>query len=404
MKSSVRLSQRGQTVPASPIRRLVPFADEARRGGAHIHHLNIGQPDIGTPEEMIAAYAEYRGPVLAYGPSAGLPEMREAVARYWETYDVSLSPEEVIVTMGGSEAILFTLLAITDPGDDVLVPEPFYTNYLGFASAAGIQVRPLPGNVENGFRLPDAATIEAAITPRTRAILYCNPGNPTGVVYTREEVQAMGEIASRHGLFLLADEVYREFVYDGRSFTSAFHLDGLDDRVVVLDSVSKRFSACGARVGYLATRNREILETATRYGQARLCPATVDQLGAIAAFTAPPSYLSGVLQEYEARRDTLHSALQEIPGVTAHRPEGAFYTVARLPLDDAEAFATWLLTDFRVDGRTVMVAPASGFYASPGKGLDEVRIAYVLKEGDLRDAMHILEQGLDAWQARRPER
>jgi aspartate aminotransferase len=370
------------------------------RGGAHIHHLNIGQPDIATPDEMIAAYAAYRGPVLAYGPSAGLPEMREAVAQYWEAYDVSLSPEEVIVTMGGSEAILFTLLAITDPGDEVLVPEPFYTNYLGFASAAGIHIRPLPGDVEDGFRLPSRELMEAAITPRTRAILYCNPGNPTGVVYTREEVQTMGEIANTHGLFLLADEVYREFVYDGRGFTSAFHLDGLGDRVVVLDSVSKRFSACGARVGYLATRNKDILETTTRYGQARLCPATVDQLGAIAAFTAPPSYLEEVLREYGARRDTLHSALQNIPGVTAHRPEGAFYTVARLPLADAEAFATWLLTDFRVDGRTVMVAPASGFYATPGKGLDEVRIAYVLKEADLTDAMHILGQGLIAWRER----
>jgi len=397
MKTEVQLSRRGENAPASPIRRLVPYADAARANGAHVYHLNIGQPDIETPAEMLKAYRDFTGPVLAYGPSAGVQDYREAVADYWKQFHVDISADEIIATTGGSEAINFAMLAICDPGDEILVPEPFYTNYLGFAEAASVKIVPLPTSVEDGFRLPTRETIEAAITERTRGIMYSNPGNPTGVVYTREDMQLLGDIAAEHGLYLLADEVYREFVYDGMEFVSAFHLEGLDDRVIVLDSVSKRFSACGARVGYLATRNKDVIESAICYGQARLCPPTVDQIAAAAAFSAPPSYLENVLEEYSKRRDVLHEELQKIPGVTANKPAGAFYAVCKLPVNDAEAFAIWLLTDFRVDGKTVMVAPANGFYATPGQGLDEVRIAYVLNVDDLRASMDILRQGLEAY-------
>jgi aspartate aminotransferase len=388
------LSKRGHAVPASPIRRLVPYADTARKQGAEIYHLNIGQPDIETPKEMIAAYQNFNEKVLAYGPSNGLPVFRQAIVDYWRAWDVEIAPDEVIATTGGSEAILFAMLAICDPGDEVLVPEPFYTNYLGFAAAAAVQIIPVPASVETGFRLPDRATFEGLITPRTRAIMFSNPGNPTGVVYSADEVNLLGELAAEHGLFLLADEVYREFVYDGAGFASVFHLPGLDDRVIVMDSVSKRFSACGSRVGCLVTRNREVLDSCLRFGQARLCPPTIDQIAAAAAYGTDVSYMQNVLVEYQKRRDILYESLQQIEGVTAFKPAGAFYTVARLPLEDAEKFAIWLLTDFRLDGHTTMVAPASGFYATPGVGLDEVRIAYVLNCDDLKGAMAVLAAGL----------
>lgn len=392
-----RLSARGRALPASPIRRLVPYADAAKKDGARIFHLNIGQPDIPTPPEMLQAYRDFDAPVLAYGPSAGLPVLRRAVADYWRRWNVAVDPEQVIVTTGGSEAILFALLALCDPGDEILVPEPFYTNYLGFAACASVRIVPVPARVEDGFRLPPDADFRARITPRTRAVLFSNPGNPTGAVYTTEEVRRLGDLAAEQGLFLLADEVYREFVYDGASFASVFRLDDIAERVVVLDSVSKRYSACGARVGCLVTRNEEILEAAIRLGQSRLCPPTVDQLAAAAAYGTSPGYLAGVLKEYEQRRDILYRALVEIPGLTTFKPAGAFYTVAKLPLADAEKFAIWLLTDFRVEGQSVMVAPANGFYATPGAGLDEVRIAYVLKGEDLKRAMSILAAGLAAF-------
>ena len=391
------LSRRGRSLPASPIRRLLPYADRAKAAGASIYHLNIGQPDIPTPKEMIQAYRNYDATVLAYGPSPGLPEFRQAVASYWKRWQVEIGPEQVIATTGGSEAILFALLALCDPGDEVLVPEPFYTNYLGFAAAAAVSVVPVPASVDDGFRLPASAEFERRITPRTKAILFSNPGNPTGAVYTPAEVRRLGDLAAEHGLFLLADEVYREFVYDGATFASVFTLTDVADRVIVLDSVSKRFSACGARVGCLVTRNEDVLAAATKLGQARLCPPTVDQLAAAAAYTAPPSYLEGVLTEYQQRRDLLFDALSGIDGVTTFKPAGAFYTVAKLPVADAEKFAIWLLTDFRHEGRSVMVAPASGFYATEGAGLDEVRIAYVLKREDLDGAMQVLAAALEAY-------
>ncbi|MCP4550315.1 MAG: pyridoxal phosphate-dependent aminotransferase [bacterium] len=391
------LSRRGIAVPASPIRRLVPYANKAKAEGAEIYHLNIGQPDIETPKEMIDAYRSFHDKVLAYGPSDGLPVFREAIADYWREWDVKIAPDEVIVTTGGSEAILFALLATCDPGDEVLVPEPFYTNYLGFSTAASVKVVPVPASVENGFRLPAKGEFTKRITARTRGIMFSNPGNPTGVVYSAAEVGVLGDLAREHGLYLYADEVYREFVYDGARFESVFHLKDLDEQVIVLDSVSKRFSACGARVGCLVTRNRELLDSCLRFGQARLCPPTVDQLAAAAAYKAPKSYLTEVLEEYGKRRDVLHDCLSEIPGVTAFKPAGAFYTVAKLPVADAEKFAIWLLTDFRLEGKTVMVAPTAGFYATEGSGLDEVRIAYVLNSTHLKDAIRILAAGLAAY-------
>ena len=310
----MKLSNRGQNVPASPIRRLVPFADQAKASGASVYHLNIGQPDIPTPPEMLDAYRSFGDSVLAYGPSAGLPVLKDAIAAYWEHFNVSVSPEKIVVTTGGSEAILFALLATCDPGDEILVPEPFYTNYLGFSSAAGTTVVPIPCSVSNGFQLPSVEEIESHLTPRTRAILYCNPGNPTGVVYSRDEVERMAVVAEKHNLFLLADEVYREFVY-GKRNSRVRSISGLEERIVVLDSVSKRYSACGARVGYLATRNKALIEAATRYGgQARLCPATIDQLAAAAGFASTQKYIDDVIHEYEGRRDTLYSCLQSIPG------------------------------------------------------------------------------------------
>ena len=395
--TSPSLSQRGRSLPASPIRRLVPYADQAKKSGAEIYHLNIGQPDIPTPRAMIDAYRTFDQDVLAYGPSAGIPEYRQAVVDYWKHWNVELDAEQVIATTGGSEAILFAMLALCDPGDEILVPEPFYTNYLGFGACASVNIVPVPTCVEDDFRLPADEEFTSRITDRTRAILFSNPGNPTGAVFTPDEVRRLGNLAGEHGLFLLADEVYREFVYDGAGFASVFHLDDVADRVVVLDSVSKRYSACGARIGSMVTRNEEILEAAIRLGQSRLCPPTVDQIAAAAAYGAPPSYLRDVLAEYEQRRDILYRALTEIPGVTTFKPAGAFYTVAKLPVADAEKFAIWLLTDFRRDGKSVMVAPANGFYATPGAGSDEVRIAYVLKGEHLEDAMSILGEALEAF-------
>ena len=397
MKTQPGLSRRGLAVPASPIRRLVPYAERAKATGAKIYHLNIGQPDIPTPREMIRAYQAFTAEVLAYGPSQGIPEFRRAVSTYWKGWQIDLAPEQVIATTGGSEAILFALLALCDPGDEILIPEPFYTNYLGFAAVAAVNVVPVPASVDDGFRLPTDAEFQRRITPRTRAILFSNPGNPTGTVYTAAELRRLGNLAGEHGLFLLADEVYREFVYDGARFTNVFTLTDVADRVIVLDSVSKRYSACGARVGYLATRNAAVLDAALRLGQARLCPPTVDQLAAAAAYTTPPSYLEGVRVEYQARRDTLYAALSGIPGVTTFKPAGAFYTVAKLPVADAEKFAIWLLTDFRQEGASVMLAPANGFYATEGSGRDEVRIAYVLKNEDLKAAMAILAAALKAF-------
>ncbi len=387
-------------MPASPIRKLVPYAEKARERGVHIYHLNIGQPDIETPAEMLRAYQSYEGPVLDYGHSAGLREYREGLARYYESYAIRVSPDQILVTTGGSEAILFALMAVCEPGDNILVPEPFYTNYFGFAVMAGVDVRPVPTRAEDGFHLPPRTVLEASIDERTRAVLYSSPGNPTGTVFQRDELLMLRDVALEHGMFVLADEVYREFVYDDASYSSLFHLDGLEDRGVIVDSVSKRYSACGARVGCVLTRNAQLYDTMLRFGQARLCPPTVDQLASHAALGTPPEWLEGTRREYQARRDALVEALQQVPGVRCTRPAGAFYLMAELPVDDAESFCQWMLESFELDGQSVMMAPGEGFYLTPGAGIKQVRIAYVLRREDLLDAVRVLAAGLESYPGR----
>jgi aspartate aminotransferase len=387
-------------MPASPIRKLAPLYEQARARGLHVYQLNIGQPDIVTPDEMRDAYRSWDQQVLAYGHSAGLAEYRAGLARYYRRFGIDVRPEEILVTTGGSEAILFALLAVCEPGDNVLVPEPFYTNYVGFAVMAGAEVRPIPTHTEGGFHLPPRTVIEAHTDERTRGVLYSSPGNPTGVVYTRAELEMLRDVALERGLYLLADEVYREFTYDGARHTSLFHLDGFEDRAIVLDSISKRFSACGARIGALLTHNQDILEACLRFGQARLCPPTVDQLAALAALDTPQSYFENVRVEYEKRRDVLVNALCAIPGVHCTRPAGAFYLMAELPVDSSEKFSRWMLESFEHDKHTVMMAPGPGFYMTPGGGERAVRLAYVLNCEDLAGAVRVLERGLTDYPGR----
>jgi len=391
------ISERARTVQASPIRKLVPFAEQAKAGGRRVIHLNIGQPDIETPREMLEAYRSYDQRVLAYGHSAGLPEYRQALVRYYAGHGITVGIDDILVTVGGSEAILLALLAAGSAGDEVLVPEPYYTNYNGFASMAGVRIVPLTTRSEDGFHLPDRKEIEARVTKRTRAILFSNPGNPTGVVYTREELDMLRDLAIDHDLFLLSDEVYREFAYDGETPISVLHLEGIEPHAVMLDSVSKRYSACGARVGAVVSRNHSLVQAMLKYGQARLCPATIDQRAAMASVDTPGSYLENVISQYQRRRDICHEGILAIPGAVCLKPKGAFYLVARLPIDDGDAFARWMLEHFHADGETVMVAPAAGFYATPGLGKDEVRLAYVLEENTLKRAMRILKAGVEAY-------
>lgn len=395
-----KLSLRAQNMPASPIRKLVPFAEEARARGVHVHHLNIGQPDIETPRAMIEAYRRFNAKVLAYGPSAGLAELREAVARYYDRLGHPVKAADVHVTAGGSEALIFAFGVACEPGDEILVFEPFYANYNAFARLLGAELRPVMSSSSNGFHLPPEATIRAAITPRTRAMVIGSPGNPTGTVYTAAEMERLGAIAREHDLLIISDEVYREFVYDGSAATSALAIRGADDRVIIVDSVSKRFSACGARIGFTICKNAEINSAITRLCFARLCPATVDQYAAIAAYELPPSYFAPVIAEYKRRRDVLVEGLRKIPGVRTYLPEGAFYTIIDLPIDDADEFCLWLLREFQHQGQTVMMAPASGFYATPGAGKTEARIAYVLNVDALEQSLEVLKVALDRYPRR----
>jgi aspartate aminotransferase len=395
-----RLSRRAAATPASPIRRLAPLAAEARRRGLVIHGLNIGQPDIPTPQPIHARLRAWPERHVAYGPSQGLPELLEALRGYYAGVGVTLATEELFVTTGGSEAILFALAALCDPGDQVVVFEPFYTNYNGFSALLGVEPVPVTTRAEDGYHLPPRAAIETKIGPRTRAILICSPNNPTGTVYKESEIETLIAICRDRGLFLIADEVYREFVYDGRSLRSVMTFPGLEQRTVLVDSVSKRYSMCGARVGNIACRNRQLMEAVLRFGQARLCPPTVEQWACAALGEVDPGYLRGVIAEYQRRRDLVVGSLGEIPGVLLRKPEGAFYVCARLPVDDGNSFAEFLLRDFSLDGETVMVAPADGFYATPGLGRDEVRIAYVLDERRLGRAMRILTAALAAYPGR----
>lgn len=385
-------------MPPSPIRKLVPFAEEAKRKGRIIYHLNIGQPDIKTPETAMNAIRSITKPVLEYSHSAGYESYRRKLATFYHGIGIKIDFNQIIVTTGGSEAILFTLMGTMDPGDEVIVPEPFYANYNGFAIAAGVKVIPVPSTIEEGFALPPIEAFEKLITPRTRGIMICNPNNPTGYLYSLEELLKLREIVLKHNLYLFADEVYREFCYDGLKHHSVLELEGLDNHAVMFDSVSKRFSACGVRIGCVITRNCDVLSTVLKFAQARLSPPGLGQIAAEAAIDTPQSYFDEVVEEYIARRNFLVKALNDIPGVFCPNPKGAFYTTVRLPVKDADVFSKWLLTDFQHNNQTVMLAPAAGFYATPGLGKNEVRIAYVLKLDDLRNAVECLRIALEQYQ------
>ena len=388
-------------MPASPIRRLVPYADEAKKRGIHVYHLNIGQPDIHTPEAALEAIHHFRPKVVEYSHSAGIESYRRKLAGYYQNLGIDIDYTNILITTGGSEAILFAMMACFDPGDEIIIPEPFYANYNGFAVEAGAKVVPVTSYIEDGFALPPMEEIKKKITPHTRAIMVCNPNNPTGYLYSREELEALRDIVKKHDLFLFSDEVYREFCYDGKEHFSVMNLEGIEDNVVLMDSVSKRYSSCGSRIGALITRNREVYDTALKFAQARLSPPTFGQVAAEASLDTPKSYFDEVYHEYVARRDYLVENLNRIEGVFTPVPGGAFYTIARLPVVDADRFAQWLLSDFSYKNATVMVAPASGFYATPGLGKDEVRIAYVLKVEDLKHAVRILEEALEAYPGRK---
>ena len=394
----MNISKRGLDIQASPIRKLKPYADPAKAKGVKVFHVNIGDPDIPMPGPVMDTFHRWSQPVLAYGPAQGFLELREAVTRYFANYGIPLGPDEVLITTGGSEAIHFTFSVLGDVGDEIIIPEPYYTNYNGYAAFAGLKIVPLPLSVEDGFRLPPAAAIEAKITPRTRAILLCSPNNPTGTVYTPEELDRVVGLVKKYDLFLVGDEVYKEFVYDGLKHKSILEYEDIKDRAVVVDSISKRYSCCGARIGMIITRNKEVYAAALKFAQARLCPPSVEQMAALAAYNMPMDYFEGVRAEYKKRRDVLYDGLKDIPGVVIRKPQGAFYVIIRLPVRDVEHFAVWLLSEFSLDGKTVMIAPAPGFYSTPSLGRDEARIAYVINEQDLREAIRVFKAGLERYQ------
>ena len=394
-----KVSSRGLALPASPIRKLAPFADAAKARGVKVFHLNIGQPDLETPKVMRDRLKSV-DPVIAYSPSAGTPQYLDAMSKYYATVGLKVEPKNLIATTGGSEAVFFAFLCLAEAGDEVIVAEPFYTNYNSFAAMSGVKLVPVQCRGEEGFHLPAREAFEKALSKRTRFVLLCNPNNPTGTVYTREEVQGVADFCRDHDLFLVSDEVYREFVYDGLTATSALDLTGMEDRVVVVDSLSKRFSACGIRLGCFVSRNADVIAAVTHAAQARLSPPGLAQVLALGMSEITADYYAGVRHEYQKRRDVIFEELSKVPGVFLRKPEGAFYVVARLPVQDADAFAHFLLEDFSFEGATVMVAPAAGFYATPGLGSNEVRMAYVLNCDDLRQAIRVLGEGLKAWQLR----
>lgn len=396
----MHISEKVKLCGLSPMRKFHPFAVAAEKRGVQIYHLNIGQPDIVTPPAYFEAVRNFREPVLAYAPSPGVPELLGAVRGYYERLGVDLSGDEVLVTSGGSEALSILMSCILDPGDEVIVPEPFYPNYNTFICAAGGVICPLNTSPENGYFYADRAKIEALIHPNTRAILITNPGNPTGVALTRGQMRMIAEVAKEHGLYVISDEVYREFIYDGEDLPSALQFSGFEDNVVVVDSVSKRFSACGARVGMLISRNLELMSEAMKFCQGRLSVATLDQVASAALYGVPPDYFRATREEYRLRRDTTVRKLHEIPGVICEEPKGAFYLMAALPVDNADTFQQWLLTDFGDHAETVMFAPGEGFYATPGKGVNEIRIAYVLRQEKLERAMDLLALGIRAYNSR----
>ena len=398
----MNISLRGRMIQASPIRKLKPYADQAQAKGIKVYFLNIGDPDVPTPQPVYDAFRSFNDPVLSYGPAQGFKELHTAMCDYFAGYGIPLVPDNIIITTGGSEAILFAFNVVADPGDEIIVFEPFYTNYNGYASFANIALVPLTLRGENGFRLPPDKEIEAKITKRTRAILLCSPNNPTGTVYTPEELERVARLVKKHGLYLIGDEVYKELVYDGLSHKSILEYKEIEDRTIVIDSISKRFSCCGARIGALITRSKDIYQAALKFAQARLCPPSVEQRAAIAAYKMGLKYFDPVRIEYQRRRDVLYDGLKAIPGVSLYKPQGAFYMIVKLPVKDVEHFVIWMLTDFSHENQTVMVAPAEGFYTTPGKGRDEMRIAYVLKEEDLKKAVVAFRAGLEKYKALHP--
>lgn len=395
-----KISEKALQMPASPIRRLVPYANQAKARGVKVYHLNIGQPDIETPQCALDAVRSNSQQVIAYSESAGNRSYREGLAKYYQDLHINVSADDIMITNGGSEAIIFAFMACMNPGEEIIIPEPFYANYLGFAAEAGIRIVPIHSTIDNDFALPSIEEFEKLINPKTRALAICNPNNPTGYLYSRAEVEQLGQIAKKHDLYLLADEVYREFCYDGHEHYSIMQLPGLEEHTVLLDSVSKRYSLCGVRVGAFITRNRELMANVMKFAQARLCPPSYGQWAAEAALEAPREYFEKVYNEYVARRDFMVGELNKMEGVYSPLPKGAFYTVVKLPVDDADRFAQWLLEEFEYEGQTVMVAPCSGFYASEGSGKNEARLAYVLNIEDLRNAMRVFAEALKAYPGR----
>jgi aspartate aminotransferase len=393
------ISIKGKSMPESPIRKLVPYAENAKKRGIEVFHLNIGQPDIKTPDCALQAIKNNTIEVLAYSRSEGSEEYRTKIANYYAKNNIDVTADEIIVTTGGSEALLFAMGSITDPGDEIIIPEPFYANYNGFSIASGVNIVPVISKIENNFALPPISEFEKLITPKTKAILICNPGNPTGYLYSKEEIQKLAEIVKKHDLFLIADEVYREFVYDNIQHQSILSGFGLENHAIIIDSVSKRYSMCGARIGCLVSKNTAVINTALKFAQARLSPPTFAQIASEAALDTPQSYFDEVIVEYKDRRDTLINELKKIEGVKVANPKGAFYCVAELPVDDADKFAQWLLEDYNLDNKTVMVAPAAGFYSTEGIGTNQVRIAYVLKKEDLIKSVAILKNAIKKYNA-----
>ncbi|MBI6115752.1 pyridoxal phosphate-dependent aminotransferase [Salegentibacter maritimus] len=388
------ISNKGRNMPESPIRKLVPFAEAAVKKGKKIYQLNIGQPDIETPKAALAAVKSNDIDVLSYSHSAGFESYRTKLAQYYRKNDIPVDAQDIIISTGGSEALMFAMGSITDPGDEVIIPEPFYANYNGFATASGVQIVPIKGSIENNFSLPAISEFEKLITDKTRAILLCNPGNPTGYLYTREEIQQLADLALKHDLFIVADEVYREFAYDGVKHHSIMSIPGLEQHAIMVDSVSKRYSMCGARIGCLVSKNLEVMRAAMKFAQARLSPPTFAQIAAEAALDTPDEYFDEVNKEYTERRNLLIEGLESIPGVKVAKPKGAFYCIAELPVENADNFSQWLLESFDYNNETVMIAPAAGFYSTPNTGLNQVRIAYVLKKENLERAIEILKIAL----------
>ena len=395
-----KISNKGLIMPESPIRKLVPYAEKAKKEGKKVYHLNIGQPDIETPQVALDAVKNFSSQVVEYSHSAGFESYRKGLASYYQSLDMDVKFDQLMVTTGGSEALLFALNSCLDSGDEVIIPEPFYANYNGFSTSAGITVKPISTSINNGFALPPIDEFEKLITSKTKAILICNPGNPTGYLYSKDELETLRDIVKKHDLFLFADEVYREFCYDGNKHLSILNLDGLEDNAVVIDSTSKRYSMCGIRVGCIVSKNKEVISTALKFAQARLSPPTFGQVAGEAALLTPKSYFDDVINEYVSRRDLLVDGLNKIEGVICPKPKGAFYAIAELPVDNAEKFAQWLLEEFDFNNETLMVAPAAGFYSTKGEGYNQVRIAYVLNKESLQNAINCLEEALKLYPGR----